>query len=258
MIGAETVVVVARGQAPAVARARCRRSAVIAADGGRRPALALGLEVDLRRRLRLGLRRPGSPRPRRRARGSSAIPPRRTPPTSSSRSTPRSRSEPARDPRDRSARRPARPPARRRSCCSAPSATPALEVDALLGDAVLAVIRGERDAAGEPGRARLPAAARGRGRGRDDDGLEYPLAGETLDAGTSRGVSNVFRPARPASPSSAACLLAVRPGAAREEPAVKHQTPLTASLVALAAAAVVRDCREPAAAAARSRRTSCS
>ena len=53
--------------------------------------------------------------------------------------------------------------------------------------------------------------ARG-GRGCHTEGLAYPLAGETLEAGSSRGVSNVFAP-RPAQRTvERGVLLGVRPG----------------------------------------------
>ena len=90
----ETIVVVAGGQpSGAPARADCpRRAFVIAADGGVDRALALGLHVDLAIGDFDSVTPAGLARSRRRARGSSGTRPPRTRPTSSSRSTRRSRS----------------------------------------------------------------------------------------------------------------------------------------------------------------------
>jgi thiamine pyrophosphokinase len=46
------------------------------------------------------------------------------------------------------------------------------------------------------------------------DGLEYPLAGETLTAGSSRGVSNVFAQPEVVVRVGRGVVLAVRPDAA--------------------------------------------
>jgi thiamine pyrophosphokinase len=65
-------------------------------------------------------------------------------------------------------------------------------VDAVVGDARIYVVRGERVLAGEPGELISLFALHGPAEGVRTDGLEYPLEGETLEAGSSRGVSNVF------------------------------------------------------------------
>jgi thiamine pyrophosphokinase len=45
------------------------------------------------------------------------------------------------------------------------------------------------------------------------DGLEYPLRGETLEPGSSRGLSNVFTGAEARIGLADGVLLAIRPGA---------------------------------------------
>jgi thiamine pyrophosphokinase len=67
-----------------------------------------------------------------------------------------------------------------------------VEIDALIGPAQVHVIRGQRRFSGEPGRLVSLLALHGRADGVWTEGLAYPLAGETLEAGSSRGVSNVF------------------------------------------------------------------
>ena len=67
-----------------------------------------------------------------------------------------------------------------------------MQIDALVGAARVHVIRGERELAGEPGDLLTLVAVNGPAVGVTTDGLEYPLRGETLEPGSSRGVSNVF------------------------------------------------------------------
>ena len=90
----------------------------------------------------------------------------------------------------------------------------ALEVDAVVGDAVVHVVRDERTLVGEPGETLTLLPVGGPAEGVTTRGLEYPLAGETLDPGTSRGVSNVFLGAEARVEVVSGVLLAVRPGAA--------------------------------------------
>jgi thiamine pyrophosphokinase len=66
------------------------------------------------------------------------------------------------------------------------------ELDALVGDALVHVIRGERTLHGAPGELVSLLAMGGPARGVLTDGLEYPLRGETLEPGSTRGISNVF------------------------------------------------------------------
>ncbi len=67
-----------------------------------------------------------------------------------------------------------------------------LELDAFVGDALVHVIRDERTLAGTPGELLTLLPVGGPATGVTAEGLEYPLAGETLGPGTTRGVSNVF------------------------------------------------------------------
>ena len=54
------------------------------------------------------------------------------------------------------------------------------------------MIRGERTLVGEPGELISLFAVHGPASGVVTEGLVYPLRGETLEPGSSRGVSNVF------------------------------------------------------------------
>ena len=67
-----------------------------------------------------------------------------------------------------------------------------VEVDAVVGDALVHVVRGERVLHGRPGETVTLVALHGPARGVTTDGLSYPLHDETLAPGSSRGVSNVF------------------------------------------------------------------
>jgi thiamine pyrophosphokinase len=85
-------------------------------------------------------------------------------------------------------------------------------VDALVGDARVHVVRGARSLEGSRGELVTLLAAGGPAEGVHTEGLEYPLRGETLDASSTRGVSNVF--AEPVAHVSVerGVLLAIRPG----------------------------------------------
>ncbi len=65
-------------------------------------------------------------------------------------------------------------------------------VDALVGTARLSVIHDRRTLDGRPDELLSLLPMHGPASGVTTDGLLYPLRGETLPAGTSRGVSNVF------------------------------------------------------------------
>ena len=67
-----------------------------------------------------------------------------------------------------------------------------LRIDALVGPTQVHVVRDERELAGRPGELISLLALHGPAVGVRTSGLEYPLAGETLEPGSSRGVSNVF------------------------------------------------------------------
>jgi thiamine pyrophosphokinase len=86
------------------------------------------------------------------------------------------------------------------------------EIDALLGPARVQVVRGERRLEGEPGELVSLLALHGPAEGVVTEGLAYPLRGETLLPGSSRGVSNVFVAAEARVAVERGVLLAVRPG----------------------------------------------
>jgi thiamine pyrophosphokinase len=87
----------------------------------------------------------------------------------------------------------------------------AAQVDAQLGETALHVVRGERVLAGEPGDLISLFALHGRATGVVTDGLVYPLRGETLEPGSSRGLSNMFAAAEARVAVASGVLLAVRP-----------------------------------------------
>lgn len=86
-----------------------------------------------------------------------------------------------------------------------------VRVDAQFGAAAVHVIRGERTLHGEPGELISLLAVHGRARGVVTDGLVYALRGETLEPGSSRGVSNVFAAPQARIALEGGVLLAVRP-----------------------------------------------
>jgi thiamine pyrophosphokinase len=90
-----------------------------------------------------------------------------------------------------------------------------VDVDAQIGPALAHVIRGKRMLVGEPGELLSLLPLHGPVEGVRTDGLLYPLAGETLEPGTSRGVSNEFTAAAATISLERGTLLAVRPGSAR-------------------------------------------
>ena len=85
-------------------------------------------------------------------------------------------------------------------------------LDAHIGRARAHVIRGERTLDGKAGELVSLLALHGPAEGVRTEGLEYPLAGETLEPGSSRGVSNVFAAATARISVEQGVLLAVRPG----------------------------------------------
>jgi thiamine pyrophosphokinase len=86
-----------------------------------------------------------------------------------------------------------------------------LELDALVGDALVHVVRGERTLRGAPGELLTLVPLGGAADGVTTDGLEYPLRGETLAPGTTRGVSNVFLETEAHVTLERGVLLAIRP-----------------------------------------------
>jgi thiamine pyrophosphokinase len=87
-----------------------------------------------------------------------------------------------------------------------------VEIDAVLGPAAIHVVRGERSIAGTPGELVSLFALHGAAVGVVTEGLAYPLRGETLTAGSSRGISNVFAKENARITLDRGVLLALRPG----------------------------------------------
>ncbi|HSF60551.1 MAG TPA: thiamine diphosphokinase [Gaiellaceae bacterium] len=67
-----------------------------------------------------------------------------------------------------------------------------VEIDAAVGRARVCVVRRQRTIAGTPGEIVSLLPLHGPAEGVHTEGLAYALAGETLEPGSSRGVSNVF------------------------------------------------------------------
>jgi thiamine pyrophosphokinase len=86
-----------------------------------------------------------------------------------------------------------------------------VQVDAQLGAAAVHVIRSRRTFVGEPGELVSLFAVHGPAEGVATDGLLYPLRGETLEPGSTRGVSNVFAEHEVRVAVAKGVLLAVRP-----------------------------------------------
>ena len=91
-----------------------------------------------------------------------------------------------------------------------------LELDALVGEVLVHVVRGERRLSGTPGEVVTLVPLGGPAAGITTTGLEYPLAAETLAPGSTRGVSNVFAATDAHVRVTQGVLLAIRPdGASR-------------------------------------------
>jgi thiamine pyrophosphokinase len=86
-----------------------------------------------------------------------------------------------------------------------------VELDAVLGEARIHVIRVERTLSGTEGELISLFALNGPALGIVTEGLLYPLRGETLTPGSSRGISNRFAAREARITLDAAALLAVRP-----------------------------------------------
>jgi thiamine pyrophosphokinase len=87
----------------------------------------------------------------------------------------------------------------------------AVTVDAQLGTAAVHVIRGERTLRGESGELISLFAVHGPASGIVTEGLVYPLRGETLEPGSSRGLSNLFAAREARVAVERGVVLAVRP-----------------------------------------------
>jgi thiamine pyrophosphokinase len=86
-----------------------------------------------------------------------------------------------------------------------------VRVDAQIGAAAVHVVRGERRLFGESGELISLFAVQGPARGVVTDGLVYPLRGETLEPGSTLGVSNVFAAPEARVALERGVVLAVRP-----------------------------------------------
>ena len=94
-------------------------------------------------------------------------------------------------------------------------------IDGLVGTALVSVVHDDRQLLGEVGELISLLAVGGRAEGVATTGLRYRLAGETLRAGSSRGVSNVFAARRATVSLVEGTLLAIQPdrlGSAAQEP----------------------------------------
>jgi len=87
-----------------------------------------------------------------------------------------------------------------------------VELDAHVGPARAHLVRGERVLEGEQGELVSLLALHGPAEGVRTEGLVYPLAGETLEPGATRGVSNVFQAEVARISVERGVLLAIRPG----------------------------------------------
>ena len=88
-----------------------------------------------------------------------------------------------------------------------------VEVDALVGVARVHVVRGRRTLPGEPGELVSLLAVHGEVSRVTTAGLAYELRGETLEPGSSRGISNVLNASEATVSVERGTLLAVFPGA---------------------------------------------
>jgi thiamine pyrophosphokinase len=87
------------------------------------------------------------------------------------------------------------------------------QVDAAIGNARVHVVHGARDLEGTPGELVTLLPLNGAAHGVRTEGLAYPLRGETLEPGSTRGVSNVFADTSARITLERGVLLAIRPGA---------------------------------------------
>ena len=87
-----------------------------------------------------------------------------------------------------------------------------VELDAVVGSAHVHVVRGERELFGRVGELLSLVPVHGPAEGVRTEGLAYELRGETLAAGSSRGVSNVFEAERARVTLERGVMLAIRPG----------------------------------------------
>lgn len=89
-----------------------------------------------------------------------------------------------------------------------------LELDALVGEALIHVVRGDRMLRGNVGELLTLLPLGGTAEGVTTEGFAYQLAGETLEPGSTRGVSNVFVEPEARVAVAEGVLLAIRPDGA--------------------------------------------
>lgn len=87
-----------------------------------------------------------------------------------------------------------------------------MRIEAHVGTAHITVVRDHADLAGAVGDLVSLLAVGGPAFAVRTEGLQYPLHGERLEAGSTRGVSNVFIATHATVDLEAGCLLAVQPG----------------------------------------------
>jgi thiamine pyrophosphokinase len=90
-----------------------------------------------------------------------------------------------------------------------------VQVDALLGPATASVVRTRRELDGRRGDLVSLLPLHGPAEGVVTEGLVYPLRGETLHPGSSRGISNVFAEPSASVTLTGGVLVALRPGPER-------------------------------------------
>ncbi len=86
-----------------------------------------------------------------------------------------------------------------------------VQIDAQLGASAVHVVRDERVLTGEPGELISLFAVHGPATGIVTEGLVYPLRGQRLEPGSSRGLSNVFAAPEARISLERGVLLAIRP-----------------------------------------------
>jgi thiamine pyrophosphokinase len=87
-----------------------------------------------------------------------------------------------------------------------------IEIDASLGTAAIHVVRSQRTLSGTPGELVSLFALHGPAEGVEAQGLLYPLRGEALEPGSSRGISNAFAEDEARISVERGVVLVVRPG----------------------------------------------
>jgi thiamine pyrophosphokinase len=90
----------------------------------------------------------------------------------------------------------------------------AVRIDAVLGDALVHVVRGRRSIAGDVGELVSLFAVGGAAEGVSTTGLRWPLRDDAVSPGSTRGLSNEFVETTATVSVRAGVVLAIRPGSA--------------------------------------------